>query len=616
MKRLKLLLVLLIFPVTAFFLNVSAQDNIIKKEDVISTIDSLAGNRKIIKSDPGRADIRLSRDQAIKFLSQKCGSANWADPADPFRMAMGQLLYYASHPPVDSTIGYLKNYNFDSITIPWEKFYKWDSLRIKLPVVIPGGFFVRNDSLIRGDTITARNQSDSLAINVTNPQDDSVSAYRPLIEQPTVIMKDTVFMIISDTVPKVLPDRQGMPFLYYTNPYQVDSIAVAIKSLSDYIIARDSTVIQFNSISGGVIPVWLNSKSGNMTRYWLRNEYSDSVTVWIGSTGKDSIGLYIEEGIMFKRPSKQTNISDAQLNLKQINSAKLQDVNKIYIKPNYWKFKAEAAFVLNQALLANWVKGGESSVSTTLDITGYADYNNKKLLLSSNNFGRIKYGLVATDKQGVRKNLDLIETNSKLNHKAFGKVDFSGTLLFKTQMTVGKSYFKINERDTSIVVSKFLNPATVTVGLGLDYKPNKTTSINFAPFTYKGTFVPDTANIDQTKYGIPADKKSLNEPGASLQVMNEFKPFKSIIITNRLQLFTNYIHNPQNIDIDWELIASARLNWFTEVRLNTHLIYDDDAKTAKLDKNDNPIMGSDGNPVKSARAQFKELIGFSVVFRF
>jgi hypothetical protein len=52
------------------------------------------------------------------------------------------------------------------------------------------------------------------------------------------------------------------------------------------------------------------------------------------------------------------------------------------------------------------------------------------------------------------------------------------------------------------------------------------------------------------------------------------------------------------------------------VRLNTQLIYDDDTKTARLDENDNPVMGTNGKPVKSARAQFKELIGFSFVFRF
>ena len=122
----------------------------------------------------------------------------------------------------------------------------------------------------------------------------------------------------------------------------------------------------------------------------------------------------------------------------------------------------------------------------------------------------------------------------------------------------------------------------LTIGIGLDYKPNKNTSINFSPLSYKGTFVPDTANIDQTKYGIPKDKRSLNEPGVSLMVTNEYKPFKNVTITNRLQLFTNYINNPQNIDVDWEMIVAASLNWFTDVRFNTHLIFDDDTKTVNL----------------------------------
>jgi hypothetical protein len=160
-----------------------------------------------------------------------------------------------------------------------------------------------------------------------------------------------------------------------------------------------------------------------------------------------------------------------------------------------------------------------------------------------------------------------------------------------------------------------MNPAILTAGIGLDYKPNKNTSINFSPFSYKGTFVTDTANIDQTKYGIEKNKKSKNEPGASFMITNEYKPFKTVSIINRLQLFTNYINNPQNVDIDWEMIFTASLNWFTDVRFNTHLIFDDDTKTVVLDKDKKPIL-VDGKPKKSARIQFKELLGFSFIFRF
>jgi hypothetical protein len=184
-----------------------------------------------------------------------------------------------------------------------------------------------------------------------------------------------------------------------------------------------------------------------------------------------------------------------------------------------------------------------------MDITSYADFNDKSRKLSSSNFARMKLGFLRTGGNGIRKNLDLLETSSKLNHKAFGKFDFSGIMLFKTQVATGFTYATVNEIEESTLVSKMFNPTILTIGFGLDYKPNKNTSINFSPLSYKGTFVPDTANIDQTKYGIKADRQSKNEPGVSLMISNKFKPFKNLTLTNRLQLFTNYIDNPQNIDI-------------------------------------------------------------------
>ena len=128
--------------------------------------------------------------------------------------------------------------------------------------------------------------------------------------------------------------------------------------------------------------------------------------------------------------------------------------------------------------------------------------------------------------------------------------------------------------------------------------------------------MPDTAHIDQTKYGVAADRRSKHEPGMSFMITNKFTPFKTITITNRLQLFTNYINNPQNVDIDWEMILTASLNWFTDVRFNTHFIYDDDTKTPVFDKENEAVIGPDGKQKTTARAQFKEILGFSFVFRF
>jgi len=537
-----------------------------------------------------RPEIHLSFDQAMDFLEKMCNPYLWKNTDDPLRTALGRLIFEASNPRYDSVEYFLKEYPYDSINIPWERFFTWRPLEI------------RTGSL-RADSSGLNFRSDS--VNNFTLSQKTVKVNNPGITSSG----DTIMLIVADTLPYVYSSSPFFPFRYYRHPFQSDSISAAATVLMDFLESRDSTVLYFTGITGREVPVWLNSNSDRVIRFWLKNDFNDSVTVWIGNPERNKIGLFLENGVSFRRPTMQMNISGTSVNVQEIDRSKLLDINKIVTKPQYWKNRTESLFALNQGSLTNWVKGGESSISGSLDITSYFDYSNKSLLLSSNHFIRLKYGLIVTEAKGLVKNVDLLETNSKLNHKAFGKFDFSAIMLFKTQ--ISKGYIYPND---SIPVSKFLNPAILTIGLGLDYKPNKQTSINFSPFSYKGTFVPDTS-IDQTKYGIPADKRSLNEPGASFMISNEFKPVKTVGITNRFQLFTNYIHNPLNIDVDWEMMLAINLNWFTDLRLNTHLIFDDDTKTPVYDGKD-PVLGPDGLQKKSARIQFKEMLGVSLAFRF
>lgn len=598
--RLFLTTIFIIIYISAF-----SQELTVKKRMGSAIIDSLKNSGVLFNDNQKRPEIVLSTSQAVRFLQQRFQPQYWNDTHDPFRQALGQLIYEASHKPYDSLEIVLRNYPYDSLSIPWDKFYIMEPLKIKIPELALPEVTIPVDSTIKSDTNVVAGIYDSL--NIVPSLGANISDSYGSVPA----LKDTIIMVVTDTLNEVKSSYSGFPFKNFNFPYQSDSIQIAVNLLLDYLEQRDSSIVNFTGITNVVTPVWLNSKSDKVMRYWLKNEFSDSVTIWIGNPTKNTFGLYLEHGVNFRRPVKQGNFSDAKINIKSLDNSKLLNVQKIVIKHQYWKYRSEASFILNQASLTNWVKGGESSISTAMDITGYADFNNKALKLSSNNFARIKLGFLSSGDLPIRKNLDLLETNSKLNHIAFGKFDFSGILLFKTQVASGYAY-----PNDSVPVSKFMNPAIITVGFGLDYKPNKKTSINFAPLSYKGTFVLDTANIDQTKYGIAKDKRSMNEPGASFLISNEYKPFKNLSITNRLQLFTNYVHSPLNIDVDWETIVVANLNWFTDVRLNTHLIFDDDTKTVVLDNKKVPVLRPDGTKKKTARVQFKEMLGFSFVFRF
>jgi len=526
-------------------------------QEVTNMVDSAVAVTDTIKASPAfqrdtvlPQGIVLSQDEAVRLLQKKFRFRPVRQPADPLYGAIGRLLLASSSPPFDSTRHYLTGYPFDSLRIAGDTLPSVKRITYALPV----------DAMQRIDSIQIPVIADSLAF----------SGYK----------------------------------------FRNDSIRAAVNVLLDYLEARDSSIITFTGPGVGEYPLWLNSGSDRMIRFWLKNDLDDSVTVWIGNPSRNTIGLYLEHGVSIRRPTRQGNVSEARIDIEPRDNTTLIDINRILTKSQYWRYRTEASFSLNQGMVSNWVKGGENNISTALDLTWFADYNNRSKLFSSANFARLKYGLIKSGSEDIRKNLDLLETNSKLNHKAFGKFDFSAIMLFKTQVSKGYNY------PDTIPVSKLLNPAVLTLGFGLDYKPNKKTSINLSPLSYKGTFVPDTANIEQTKYGIAADRRSKHEPGASFMIMNEMRPMKNMVVTNRLQLFTNYVNNPLNIDVDWEMIIQANLNWFTDVRLNTHLIFDDDTKTLLFDKDKNPVMGDDGKQRKTARVQFKELLGLSFIFRF
>lgn len=594
----------------------NAQEQQIKPVGLQEMMDSLRRNGVVFERNTPSPEIILSKEEALNFLQKKIRPSYWRDPADPFRSALNVLVTEASSQRYDSVELFLRQYPYDSISIPWEQFYVWEPLILKIPAVSTITLKPDTGAVSLGDSLRKAG-ADTLALK-------PIEAL-PVEQKYFIGLKDTTIMVIKDTLETATLERKEFPFKYMEYPYQTDSIRIAVQALLDYVQQRDSSILNITGAGQPSIPVWINTKTtGTMRRYWLRNEYDDSVTVWIGNEGRNTIGLYLEQGIAFRRPMRHADYSEARIDVQKVDRSTLEKQNIVVIN-RPWKYRTESSLLFSQSALSNWVKGGENSISTALDVTGFLDYKKPEIKLSSSNFARLKLGFMASGSEDIRKNLDLLETNTKVNHKAFGKFDFSAIILFKTQLAIGKSYTKVGGRDTSFVVSRFMNPSVLTLGFGLDYKPNKETSINFSPLSYKGTFVPAggkitadslvAGKIDQTRYGVELGKRSKHEPGASFQISRISRPLKNVTITNRLQLFTNYINHPQNIDVDWEMIAVYNLNWFTDLRLNTHLIFDDDTRTTVIESGV-PVLLEDGTEKKTARVQFKEIFGVSLMFKF
>lgn len=75
-------------------------------------------------------------------------------------------------------------------------------------------------------------------------------------------------------------------------------------------------------------------------------------------------------------------------------------------------------------------------------------------------------------------------------------------------------------------------------------------------------------------------------------------------IYSRADFYSNYKHDPQNIDINWEVQLNMAINKWFFTTLTTNLLYDNDIKIAQ----------SDGS--KGPRVQFKEILGVGLQFNF
>lgn len=275
-----------------------------------------------------------------------------------------------------------------------------------------------------------------------------------------------------------------------------------------------------------------------------------------------------------------------------------------------WKKGGIISLNIVQTSLTNWAAGGQNSFAINGLFSGFRNY--KKGANIWDNSLDLGYGLLKQGKKSdYMKTDDKFDFLSKYSRKAYRDFYYAALVNFKTQMTVGKSYAK----DTT-KISNFLAPAYLIGTIGMDYKPNSHLSAFVASLTGKFTIVNDQQFADAGVFGVtPATydnlgrllqngKKSKSEFGGYIRLIyskNDFKNeiLKDVSFTSKIDLFSNYIHNPQNIVVNWETLIALKVNKYISVNINTNLIYDDNIKIAQDKNNDGIIDGS------GPRAQFK-----------
>lgn len=90
---------------------------------------------------------------------------------------------------------------------------------------------------------------------------------------------------------------------------------------------------------------------------------------------------------------------------------------------------------------------------------------------------------------------------------------------------------------------------------------------------------------------------------------------EGLSISNTLRLFSSYLDKPQNIDVDWEMNLERQITWFLYIRLNIHLIYDDDIRFPAMDKSGEIVLLPDGSQKMVPKTQYNQFLGLTFSFR-
>jgi hypothetical protein len=243
-----------------------------------------------------------------------------------------------------------------------------------------------------------------------------------------------------------------------------------------------------------------------------------------------------------------------------------------------WTKKGNISLLFNQSNFSNWAAGGENTISGNVGVN--YDFNYKKKEWTWDNKIIASYGLVKTKNASFEKKTDdRFEFNSLLGKKAKGNWNYSAFLNFRTQMAKGYVYGK-NSNGTEIRTenTNLLSPGYLTFGPGMLWKKSNNLKINCAPATSKVTIVDKNSTLPNASYfGVDEGESIRFEIGFYTSGYYKFNLMTNVSLENTLNLYSNYIENSENVDIDYQLNLVMKINKYLSTNLSFQAIYDDNA---------------------------------------
>lgn len=263
-----------------------------------------------------------------------------------------------------------------------------------------------------------------------------------------------------------------------------------------------------------------------------------------------------------------------------------------------WVLKGVTGLNMSQTAMANWSAGGENSIAGNAYLNASLTHKKGNWLWVTNMV--LDYGLSKTKSQGMRKSSDKIGLSTQLGYSTDNVWFYTLMGDLNTQFAKGYDY-----PDKEHQISNFFAPAYSNIALGMEWRPKSNYSLLLSPVSTKMTFVTDDYLSDLGAFGVDPGDHFKIEGGAFVKARAELPVMENVNLITTADFFTSYSKDFGNIDVNWDVLISMKINKVLSATINTTLKYDNDVKTF----DDNGVK-------KGAKVQFKEVLGIGLAYNF
>ena len=257
-------------------------------------------------------------------------------------------------------------------------------------------------------------------------------------------------------------------------------------------------------------------------------------------------------------------------------------------EPKAWTTGGGAGIDFAQLALINpRVGAGTNRIGFGGLINVFANYKKNKFAWDNSGTLQLAAQRIGGKDNPFEKSLDILRLTSRASFrpgtgKLYAAIEADIYTLMLT--TYEGNVLKPEDPDEN-PIAKFFSPVQIMISPGLEYKASDHLSFLFSPVSLKEIYVGNDSIAALNVHGNELGKNDFLQLGSNLKARYSNVLLKQrLSLTSALDLYSNYLQSPENIDVFWTNDFGLNIVKNLSVNVVTQLFYDDDVNVQVDDK--------------------------------